>query len=309
MKRFAAVAAACLFAVAAGCGPKSSPADGTGAAPSGTTAAAPKKLVFGFQPSVEADKIAENAKPMADFISKEIGIPVETFTSTDYTGMIEAMGSDKVDIAALAPLAYVLAEDQVGAQLLLKTSRSGKTTYHAMFVTRADSGIKTLEQAKGKRIAWVDQSSASGYLFPAAYLKSKGYDPDTFFSQSKFAGSHDNAVRSVYNGDVDVASVYDDARNKLEASTPDVKQKVVKFDQTQEIPNDTFCVRKGLDPALTEKIKAALLKYAATEDGKKVLKDTYEIDGLVEAKPEDYAVVRDTAKSMGITLSALDKKK
>ncbi len=304
-----------FLAVIAGCGDSNSGGSangGNGSAPSSASGnsrgATPDKLVFGFVPSLEADKIAETAKPMADFISKETGIPVETITATNYTGLIQAMGSGQVDIGALAPFAYVLAHSENGARVLLKSSRKGALTYHAMFLARADSGIKSIEEAKGKRMAWVDAASASGYLFPAAYLKAKGMDPDTFFSNTTFAGSHDNAIRAVYNGDVDVCSVYDDARNKVEKLLPDVKQKVVMIGKTDEIPNDTFSVRKDLDPALAEKIKAALLKYAATPEGKKTLLDTYEIDGLAEAKDEDYEVVRQTARAMGVDLQSIDKK-
>jgi phosphonate transport system substrate-binding protein len=91
---------AALFVGGAGCSDKvganssttqnrASPAgDGNGnGAP-----AIPKKLVFGFVPSTEADKIADDAKPIADFLSKELGMPVTTFTSTQYAGLIEAMG-------------------------------------------------------------------------------------------------------------------------------------------------------------------------------------------------------------------------
>ncbi len=311
------LSAAPLAFLAAGCNSGSGGGGGTTGNASATTTggasgggnAKPEKLVFGFVPSLEADKIAATAKPMADFIAKEVGIPVETYTSTDYTGLIEAMGSGKVDIGALAPLAFVLAEDQNGTKVLLKSSRHGALTYHAIFITRADSGIKSIEDAKGKRMAWVDAASASGYLFPAAYLKNKNLDPDTFFSNTVFSGSHDNAIRAVYNGDADVASVYDDARTKVEKVLPDVKQKVVIIGKTDEIPNDTFSVRKDLDPELAEKIKQAMLKYAATPEGKKTLLDTYEIDGLAEAKSEDYDVVRKTAKSMGVDLSYIDKPK
>lgn len=271
----------------------------------------PKKLVFGFVPSTEANKIAEDAKPMADFISKEVGLTVETFTSTDYVGLVEAMGSGKVDIGSLPPLAYVLAKDQNAADVLLKTSRQGSLTYHSMFVARAGSGITSVEQAKGKRMAFVDASSASGYLFPAAYLKNKlGADPDTYFSNVTFAGAHDRAVEAVYNGDVDVAAVYDDARNKVEKNgIKDVKQKVVKIGQTDEIPNDTIAVRATLDPALAKKIQAALLKYAASPDGKKTLFDVYEVDALKEAQDSDYDPVRKVAQDMGVQLSMFDKSK
>ena len=278
--------------------------------PADSAPATPTKLVFGFVPSAEANKIADSAKPMADFVSKEIGIPVETFTSTDYAGMIEALDSKKVDISSLPPLAYVLAKDKNAAEVIIKTSRHGSLTYHSMFTAKFGSGISKIEDAKGKRMAFTDANSTSGYLFPVAYLKKKGLDPETYFSQTTFAGSHDNAIRAVYNGDVDVAATYDDARNKLEKdpTTKDVKTKIVKIGQTDEIPNDTISVRSGLDPALVAKIKAALLKFKATPEGKKVLEDVYEVDDLVEAKDADYDSVRAVAKALDYKLTSLKKK-
>lgn len=301
--------------VGAGCDSStgSNPAGGN-ASPGGSTSpesGSPSKLVLGFVPSVEADKIADSAKPMADFVSKEIGIPIETFTSTDYAGMVEAMGSKKVDIGSLAPLAYVLAKDQGAADVMLKTSRRGSYSYPWMFVARADSGIKQVSDAKGKKIAFVDPSSTSGYLYPAYYLKKNGFEPDKFFSQTQFAGGHDTAVRAVYNGDVDIAAVYDDARNKVESVIKDIKSKVVVIYTSKgvdEIPNDTISLRSGLDPALGAKIKAAFLKYATSEDGKKVLQEVYEVDNLGEAKDADYDPVRAIAKEMGVNLKMFEKK-
>ncbi len=291
-----------------GC-PGSSPAPG--GTSGGSTPAKPEKLVFGFVPSVEADKIADSAKPMADFLSKELGIPVETFTSTGYSAMVAAMKTGKVDIGSLPPLAYVLAKDQGAADVMLKTSRKGSLTYHCMFTVKADSGIKSLEDAKGKRAVYTDQSSASGYLVPMAYLKKKGINPEEHFSELRGVGAHDNAIRAVYDGDADIAMTYDDARNKLEKdpSYKDVKTKVVKIAETDEIPNDTISLRSGIDPELAAKIKAAFLKFKDTPEGKKVLDEVYEVDNLVEAKDSDYDGLREIAKSMGVELSLFDKKK
>ena len=307
--------ASAVAAVMGGCGDtdKSSSAGGASGASVASGEANPKKLVFGFVPSVEADKIADNAKPMADYLSKKLGMPVETFTSTQYTGLIEAMASGKVDIGSLPPLAYVLAKDQNAADVMLKTVRKGSITYHSMFVTRADSGIKKIEDAKGKRIAFVDPTSTSGYLFPAAYLKSKGINPtnDSFFSRSIFAGAHDSAIKAVYSGDVDVAAVYDDARDKV-VKVPaykDVMTKVVKIGDAGEIPNDTLSVRSSLDPALVAKIKAALIEYAHTPDGKKVLDDTYGVDDVVPALDADYDPVRQVAKAMDVNIKEVITKK
>jgi phosphonate transport system substrate-binding protein len=309
-RRALAAMAALAFAsvlAASGCGDSGkSGGGGTGSTGQAAGDANPKKLVFGFVPSVEADKIAENAEPMAAYLSQKLGMPVETFTSTGYTGLIEAMQAGKVDIGSLPPLGYVLARDQNAADAMLKTKRKGALTYHSMFVARADSGIKSIEDAKGKRIAFVDPASTSGYLFPAAYLKGKNINPqdNSFFAQTVFAGGHDSAVRSVYTGDVDVAAVYDDARNKLEKlpAYKDVKTKVVKIGQTDEIPNDTISVRTGLDPALVARIKDALIEYAHTPEGKKTLDEVYEVDDLVPAEDADYDPVRKVARAMDVNI-------
>ena len=274
--------------------------------------AKPTKLVFGFVPSAEADKIAENAKPMADFLSKELGMPVETFTSTGYSAMVEAMKGGPGG-HRLPPAARL--RDRQGTRppprSCSRPAARGSLTYHSMFTVKEGSGIKTLADAKGKRLVYTDQQSASGYLVPFAYLKKQGIDPETYFSESRGVGAHDNAIRAVYDGDADIACTYDDARNKLEKDTAykDVKTKVVKIAETDEIPNDTISVRTGLDPELVKKIEAAFLKYKDTPEGKKTLDDVYEVDNLVKAKDSDYDGLREVAKSMNVELSIFDKKK
>jgi phosphonate transport system substrate-binding protein len=294
-----------LASLAAGCGEK--PAGEESAGGGQKSGKASKELVLGFVPSQESDKIADTAKPMAEFLSKELGVPVRPFVSTNYVGLIEAMGSGKVDIGSLPPLAYVLAHDQKAAEILLKTERRGRVAYHAMFVARADSGIKTVEQARGKRMAWVEPASTSGYLFPAAYLKARGYDPDKFFKQTTFAGGHDKALIAVYNGDVDVAAVYDDAREVVAKSPAykDIMTKVVKIGRTDAIPNDTISVRTGLDPALKEKIRAAFHKFASTPEGSKTLMDVYRIERFRDATDAEYEPVRRVARAMDVPLSSI----
>lgn len=264
----------------------------------------PDKLKVGFVPSNEAQKIGDTVKPICDFLSKELNMPAECIVTTDYVGLVEAMGSKQADVGFLNPLGYVLAHSENGTEVILKSVRRGSVTYSAQIVARADSGIKTVADLKGKRFAFVDPASTSGYLYPVSYLmKNAGLKTvDEFFSKTQFLTSHDNVIKAVYNGDFDAGSTYDDARSRVAKELTDVNEKVVVIAKVEGIPNDTVSVRKGMPPEFVAKVKEAFLKYAQTEEGKKVLFDLYQIEGFAEAKHEDYKPIEDVAKAMNINL-------
>lgn len=322
MKRILAGTLALSLVVLAGCGG----AKPTETKPAGTTAPAPKieKLTIGFVPSQDAAGISDKVKPMSDFLSKELGIKVETSVGTNFVTVVEAMGSKQVDVGFLNPLSYVLANADYGTEVILKSVRKGSATYRAQLTVRKDSNIPvcdaakdktckaTFDALKGKKLAFVDPGSTSGYLFPASFMKGAGVDLEKgkFFSDWIFAGGHDTAVKAVYNKVVDAAWSFEDARDNLVKEFPDVKEKLVPVAYTSDIPNDTVSVRKDLPADLKAKIKDALLKFAQTEDGKKVLKDLYTIDGFAEGSDKDYQVVKDMAKNMGLDIKGeLTKKK
>jgi phosphonate transport system substrate-binding protein len=275
------------------------------------------KLVIGYVPSSDAAKISDKVKPMSEFLAKELGVQVETFVGTSYMATIEGMGSKKIDVAFLSPLSYVMAHGDYNVEVLLKTMRSGSDTYRSQLNVRKDSGIPVCDQAKdpkctatfealkGKKLAFVDPASASGYLFPANYMVSNGIklEKGAWFADVVMAGSHDNAVKQVYNKQVDAAWSFEDARDNLvKGGMADAKEVLVQAAFTTPIPNDTISVRADLPADLKAKIKAAFLKYVGTEEGKKVLKDLYTIDGFKEAKDADYQVVRDMAKNMNVDI-------
>ncbi|MBE3594480.1 MAG: phosphate/phosphite/phosphonate ABC transporter substrate-binding protein [Candidatus Carbobacillus altaicus] len=254
-----------------------------------------KEIVFGFIPSQEAENLDAKAKPLADALSKELGVPVKSFVGTNYNAVIEAMGAGKVDIGAYGPQSYVIAADKGYAVPAAASVRNGSKTYRAQFVVLKDSPLKKLEDVKGKKIAWVDPTSTSGYTYPAALLREKGIDPETDV-QGTFAGGHDKSILALLRGDVDVAVSFDDARTIVEKSDPKVMEKTRILATTADIPNDLIALRAKLPDYWRAKIKEALFKIAMTEDGKKMLKDIYNITDLAPTKDSDYDIVRKVQK-------------
>ena len=104
-------------------------------------------------------------------------------------------------------------------------------------------------------------------------------------------------------GEVDAGATYDDARAAVAKSYPEVFTKLRVIAYTQDIPNDTVSARKGLDPAIRQKIKTGLMRLAKTPQGAKVLKRLYGISGLM-----DFDAFFDPVREAGRLLD-LDLKK
>ena len=267
---------------------------------------APEKLVLGLVPALEADKLIDNLRPLDEYLTSELGIPVESFVPQDYTGLIEALGSGQADIAMLPPFAGMLAQERYGVETILISERDGEARYRAQWMT-ADASLceeppapgpngllgclASIQNVRGKVVGFTDPTSTSGYLFPALQLLDAGINPEEDI-QSVFVGSHDAAVIAVLNGDVEIAAAYDDARTYILDEYPDIDQTVLPFNYSDWIPNDGVQVRGDLPQDLKDAIKEAFLKLTRVEAGleqeDRMLYKLYEIDGFVEFEAGTY---------------------
>lgn len=255
----------------------------------------PESLTLGMVPSREAGVIVDSLEPLAEMLEERLLIPVETFISTNYVGLVEAMGSGRVDIGLFGPAALVQAMDRHDAEVILASVRFGSNTYKSQFNVQCDSGIESFEDLDGRTIAFVDPGSASGYQFPYVHLKNQyGIDPNTDM-ESIFAGSHDAAVLAVYLGDVDVAVSFNDARAELVEDYPDVMEEVCVLGYTQDIPNDGVVVREGLPDQLAEQIQQALIEIAETEEGQELTQELFNVTGFAPIEASAYDIVREVS--------------
>ncbi|GEN52918.1 phosphate/phosphite/phosphonate ABC transporter substrate-binding protein [Halobacillus faecis] len=258
---------------------------------------APEKLVMGFVPSQDSDKIADTVQPLADKLSEEIGIPVEGKVMNNYSAVIEGMGSGQIHIGFLPAFAYVLAEEKYDIEVQMKSERYGSDQYRAQYVVRKDSGIESLEDLEGKVWAVPDVTSTSGFLFPANEIMEEFDVKDVqqeFFSQTISAGGHDNAIVALLDGNADVATTFEDARGDLEEEYPNVMEDTKVLGYTEWIPNDTISVIPSLSDELKNDIQESFLSFNDNEEMIQVMNEVYSWDAIVKAESEDYEIVRDT---------------
>jgi len=283
-------------------------------------APAETKLVMAFVPSGESQATLQSGNQVAHLLEMATGYRFESFVATSYAGVIEAMGAARADIGWLNTFSYVIAHKKYGVEVRLVTVRFGLPYYRAEIIAQSASGINSLADLKGKRFAFVDPASTSGYLFPLAGLKKAGYDPAKFFGQTVFAGSHNNVVLAVYQGRADAGAVFEDARASVQKTLPDVMQKLKPVWKSDPIPNDTVSFRKELPADVKDRVSTALLRFSQDPVGLEALKSLYEIEALadyqllvskykVKASSLDafYDPVRDVARYAGINLEDLIK--
>ncbi|MFN9302457.1 MAG: phosphate/phosphite/phosphonate ABC transporter substrate-binding protein [Candidatus Kapaibacterium sp.] len=274
-------------------------------------------ITFLLTPSVDAEKIATSADELTRFLHNETGLHFQATFPTSYIAVVEAFGNNKADFACMNTFSYVLAHEKYGVKAAMRIiRRNGELTYKGQFIARSDSGIDSLSDIIGKRIAYVDAASTSGYILPKSLLAAKKIKP----SDEVFGMRHDNVVTMVYQKQVDVGATYYsppdpktgenlDARVRVKSQYPDIEKTVKIIGYTQEIPNDPWVFRHDMPQDIQKKICDALIKFQATPKGKKALFETNSAEGLSPVSDSDYDVLRAMIRRFGGNLEALLQKK
>jgi phosphonate transport system substrate-binding protein len=257
---------------------------------------------IGLIPSEDSQAMIEGSKQVLDQLQQHLGMPVEPFVATDYNGVIEALRAGKLDVAYLGPFSYVLASKVAGAEAfaVAETQKTGKSAYRSVIVVRNSSPIQSLADFKGHTFAFVDPSSASGHLFPKAGVEKAGFKPDQLFSRVIFSGSHDASILAVANGKVDGAAVADRILASAIAAGEVGKDDLRIVWSSPDIPESPMAWRKDLDPALKQKLAAAMAQVKNV-----VWTDQGLLNGFQPTNDAAYDVVRETAQVLDLDLGGM----
>lgn len=266
-----------------------------------------------FVPSVDAKVIETNSKAFKDYLEKNTPYKYDIQSPQSFIAVVEAFGTKRADVAAINTFGYVLAHDKYQAEARLTVLRHGSPTYQSQFIAKADGPIKTLADLAGKKIAFVDPASTSGYLLPLKTLKEHKIEP----KETVFAMKHDSVVSMIYQGQVDAGATYysppadgkiEDARRLVLTQYPDVEKKVKIIDLSEPIPNDPIIFRKDLPEEMKVKIIDAFLSFIASPEGKVAFKEIYGVTELKKATDADYESVRTMLQTLGKSATDLMKK-
>ena len=310
-----ALAAGVLIAACGGTSGTTTPSAGaTTAASTGPRVGSfDRPVSLAFTPSQESSTIATNGKAIKAALEKATGLAWKVTTMTSYAAQVEGMCSGSIDVGFFAPLQMTLLLGKACGSPVLSALRKDDTgqlatTYKSQILVRSDSGINTIADLKGKKFAFVDPLSASGYVYPTLAIKNKtGQEPKTFFSQTIFAGGHPQAALAVFNKQVDAAAMFIDARDSLVAANPTIKTDTKVIDTAGPIPNDGVALRKGFPEDVGKTVTQALLDYSKDAAGAKVLLALFAWDGVQAVDAKFYDPMKEAAALAGVDIETLAK--
>lgn len=216
-----------------------------------------------------------------DILAKHFNVPVELYPAADYAGVIQGLLAGQLDISnSFSPNSYasIVSQDPDAVEAVATQRQSDDSLgYYSVVVVRADSGINSLADLKGKTLAFADPNSTSGYLYPSFELKEQGYDPEKFFSRTGFAGGHEQGVVAVLNHQYDAAATWssmtgDEAKGfssgnltkMVEKGALNMKDIKILW-HSSLIPNGPELVRKSLPEDFKAEYKKVLFDLPKTD--------------------------------------------
>lgn len=259
----------------------------------------PDTLVFAYTPVEDPAIYADIWDPFIEHLSEVTGKDVQFFAVQSNSAEVEAMRSGRLHIAGYSTGPTPFAVNLAGAvPFAIMGSEDGSFGYRLQVYTRKDSGIDTMEDLKGKRVAHTSPTSNSGNLAPRALFPKLGVTPDKDYEVT-YSGSHDQSMLGVVAGDYDAAPVASEVVDRMaERDLYDPSQVKVVW-ESDAFPTTSYTYAHNLDPALVEKIKEAFFTFdfKGTALGE-------EFEGVSKFVPvtykKDWSVIRDIQQANGV---------
>lgn len=272
-----------------------------------------KTLTVIFPNRSDSTDLQNKANAVATFLSKELGTPVQAKIGDD-TAAVEALRGNTADVAFLSSRPALKAEQLAGARLYLAEVRptySGRYTYNSIFVVPKDSSLKTLgtskatlEQLRGKRMAFTSPTSGSGFIFPVGELVKQKLVPnrdrlDAFFSQVVYGGDYSKALKAVVQGQADAGAVSEYAFNAPYITDAEKSQLRVLY-KIPGVPAHGVAIDDDVPTATRERLVNAMLKLNEPQNNE-LLRSLYNSTELVKVDHTKHlAPIREALKNAGI---------
>ena len=247
----------------------------------------------------------EQLRPLLDYVvprMHDVGIREgRILMASDVQQMTSYLRRGRVDWVTETAGTAISLQQRAGAQPLLITERGGVSRYHSVFFARRDRGIASLQQLRGRTIAFQSRASTSAYLVPAITLLKAGLPLEILLSPGDtpsanalgyvFARSELNVASWVHKGLVDAGVVSSLDWQDPRRMPPAFREQLAVIHVTDEYPRALELVREGLDPKVQARLRQVLLEAAEDPGAREALLLFFRTTRFLPVDPESQAAL------------------
>ncbi len=153
---------------------------------------------------------------MRDYF-KEVGPAIDYVLFSNYDSQLQALFARHIDIAWNTNLAWVKAHHFTNGTCQALAMRDVDARFTTVMVARADNGLNSLADLRGKRVALGSADSAQAAIVPVHFLQEAGVEPGSACTLVRFdldVGKHGDTgsselevLRALEEGQVDAGAL------------------------------------------------------------------------------------------------------
>jgi phosphonate transport system substrate-binding protein len=244
-------------------------------------------LTLCIHPYLPATELTRRFSPLAEYLSRKVGLPIAVRVQKSYQSHIDRTGKDEADIAYVGPVSYVKIVETYGEKpLLARLVVRGEPAFFGMIIVREDSPIRSLEDLAGRSFAFGDINSTMSHLVPRYMLKEGGVTVNRL-AKHEFLGSHHNVALAVLGG-------YFDPGGAREAVYYEYRERGLRMlAKSPPIAEHVFLARRSLPAEILESLQKAMLSLHEDERGAEILTSLKSgVTALAKVDDSDYDNLR-----------------
>jgi len=264
-----------------------------------------KVLRFTGIPNENTTELKAKYQPLADHLTKELGVKVEYVPVANYAASVDAFKNGDIQLCWFGGYTGLQAMQAVPGARVIACGKIDKE-FHTYFVANKSLGLEKKDEfpteLAGKKFTFGSESSTSGRLMPEYFIrKMTGKSPKEWTgAEMNFSGGHDKTAKLVEAGTFDAGA--------MDFATYDRMVKDGKLDPdlcrivwvTPNYVDYNFMAHPKLDEnfgkGFTEKLQETLV---AIKDPT-LLAGMNRPEGLIVAKNEDFDTLRKAALEAGL---------
>lgn len=227
-------------------------------------------LRFGVLPTDDVAGLRQRFTPLAEYLGRGLGRAAVVVVSPEYESLGAMVDQDKADVGWFSGVIYPRASSKHNLVPIAQSVLGGDATYRGIIVVRADSPLRSVQELRGGRFAFVDRESGSGFVAPCRTLLRAGLSPLADLGSVSFTYSHFVSARGVIDGQYDAAALYEQAPQAFKDRLDPTKLRVLT--RTEPVQKDVVACSARATPEFRNKLWSLLESLTKSPEGLAALK-------------------------------------